>query len=606
MRRLLKIFGSAFIAVTILFGPEPIRAGDVLFVSDSATDSQNIPFVLSGGTAEVAHPSIPGARYRQAGSASDHNVTIIRNDYVVTGGTFGMAEGTNLVLAGLVPEVTLADYCSVFWSASGPHEPNGLDSDLGADGGLHNDPEVFTSLDAYVGAGGFVFVSGHDAGASPEDMLLAEFVGGPGAVMGEELRAPPNEPPLGSVSVVPGNALSTGVADITGASPGAVASGGVNVVDGVQDLDSVVFPNLAETAIIVAEPASPGTGMWTVRTPSGVANQAQFINVGHIAYVANGTFLFEDLPFNPGVFLSDGEDISWLDDEVYNAALRNFAANSCLSLPFDDSKTPVANNQSISTGLNLPIGIALTGSDPNADPITFSIDSGPTNGSLSGTEPNITYTPFADYFGGDSFTFVASDGSRSSNPATVDITVREYSFDDVPPDYWAFIFVQALARNGITAGCGGGNYCPNDAVTRAQVAVFLIRGMFGSTFNLPAATGDVFLDVAANDFAANFIEQLFLEGITGGCGSNNYCPSDAVTRAQMAVFLLRAKYGSTYSPPAPTGIFPDTPLGSFAVDWIEQLAAEGITSGCGGGNFCPNDAVTRAQMAVFLVRTFGL
>ena len=53
-------------------------------------------------------------------------------------------------------------------------------------------------------------------------------------------------------------------------------------------------------------------------------------------------------------------------------------------------------------------------------------------------------------------------------------------------------------------------------------------------------------------------------------------------------------------------MFNDVPVGSFADRWVEQLAAEGITSGCGNGNYCPNDPVTRAQMAVFLVRTFGL
>jgi len=87
---------------------------------------------------------------------------------------------------------------------------------------------------------------------------------------------------------------------------------------------------------------------------------------------------------------------------------------------------------------------------------------------------------------------------------------------------------------------------------------------------------------------------------------NNYCPKADVTRAQIAIFLLRAKYGQGYIPPAPEGKFADVPLGYWAASWIEQLSAEGITSGCGEGNYCPNGKVTRAQMAVFLVRTFGL
>jgi len=179
-------------------------------------------------------------------------------------------------------------------------------------------------------------------------------------------------------------------------------------------------------------------------------------------------------------------------------------------------------------------------------------------------------------------------------------------FDDARPDHWAFTFIEALARAGITAGCGGDNYCPLDPVTRAQMAVFLERGMNGSGFSPPAAIGNVFLDIGAGDFAASFIEQLFQDGITAGCGNNNYCPSATVTRDQMAVFLLRAKYGAAYSPPAATGVFPDVPLSHWAVHWIEQLAAEGITAGCGNGNYCPESPVNRDQMAVFLVRTFGL
>ena len=180
------------------------------------------------------------------------------------------------------------------------------------------------------------------------------------------------------------------------------------------------------------------------------------------------------------------------------------------------------------------------------------------------------------------------------------------SFADVPVDHWAATFIETLASNGVTAGCGNGNYCPDSSVTRAQMAVFLERGMKGSNYRPPAATGGVFLDIAAGDFAASFIEQLAADGITAGCGNNNYCPDATVTRDQMAVFLLRAKYGSSHSPPAATGVFADVPANHWAASWIEQLAAEGITAGCGGGNYCPGTEVTRDQMAVFLVRVFAL
>lgn len=179
-------------------------------------------------------------------------------------------------------------------------------------------------------------------------------------------------------------------------------------------------------------------------------------------------------------------------------------------------------------------------------------------------------------------------------------------FADVPPGFWALTFIETLAESGITAGCGNGNFCPDSPVTRAQMAVFLERGIHGAAFSPPAATGNVFLDVGATDFAAAFVEQLSQDGITGGCGNNSYCPNDTVTRDQMAVFLLRAKHGAGFTPPPATGIFADVDLSFWAVAWIEQLAAEGITSGCGGDNYCPNDPVMRDQMAVFLVKVFSI
>jgi hypothetical protein len=74
----------------------------------------------------------------------------------------------------------------------------------------------------------------------------------------------------------------------------------------------------------------------------------------------------------------------------------------------------------------------------------------------------------------------------------------------------------------------------------------------------------------------------------------------------MAAFLLKAEHGSSYVPPGCTGVFPDVPCPSLFADWIEQLFAEAITGGCGGGNYCPSNPNTRGQMAVFLVKTFNL
>ncbi|MFZ5879415.1 MAG: S-layer homology domain-containing protein, partial [Chloroflexota bacterium] len=141
---------------------------------------------------------------------------------------------------------------------------------------------------------------------------------------------------------------------------------------------------------------------------------------------------------------------------------------------------------------------------------------------------------------------------------------------------------------------------------RAQMAVFIGRGIHGPTFTPSPASGTAFGDIPSDHWAAAWIEQLAEDGVTGGCGDNNYCPDMVVTRAQMAVFLLRAMHGTDYIPPAPTGIFTDVPTDYWAAAWIEQLAAEGITSGCGDGKYCPYTPVNRSQMAVFLVRAFNL
>ncbi len=87
------------------------------------------------------------------------------------------------------------------------------------------------------------------------------------------------------------------------------------------------------------------------------------------------------------------------------------------------NRAPVANSQSVSTDEDTATAITLTGSDPDGDPLTYGVASSPAHGTLSGTAPNLTYTPAADYFGTDSFTFTARDGTASSNAATVSITV---------------------------------------------------------------------------------------------------------------------------------------------------------------------------------------
>ncbi len=189
-----------------------------------------------------------------------------------------------------------------------------------------------------------------------------------------------------------------------------------------------------------------------------------------------------------------------------------------------------------------------------------------------------------------------------------------YDFLDVPTGNPFHDFVCKLVRNGITAGCGGGNYCPSSSILRNQMAVFILRGVHGSSYTPPPATGTVFADVPASAFAAAFIEECYHEGIMGvgedtSCGAGDFCPADAVTRLSMAYILLRGEHGGTYTPPAANCTsfpFTDVSCPSTDADFVSELVTEGITAGCTSTMYCPTNPVTRVQMAVFLTATFNL
>jgi hypothetical protein len=200
------------------------------------------------------------------------------------------------------------------------------------------------------------------------------------------------------------------------------------------------------------------------------------------------------------------------------------------------------------------------------------------------------------------------DNVTVTNPGSLSATLTKgwlADFLDVPQANLFHGDIEKIFRNGVTAGCGGGNYCPGSPVTRAQMAVFLLKAEHGAAYVPPACAG-IFGDVPCPSQYANWIERLSAEGITAGCGGGNYCPDNPVTRAQMAVFLLKAEHGSAYAPPACAGIFGDVACPSLYANWIERLSAEGITAGCGGGNYCPGNPTARGPMATFLVKTFNL
>jgi parallel beta-helix repeat protein len=161
--------------------------------------------------------------------------------------------------------------------------------------------------------------------------------------------------------------------------------------------------------------------------------------------------------------------------------------------------------------------------------------------------------------------------------------------------------IEKLALADITRGCNpplNDLYCPEQAVTRGQMAAFLDRAL-----GLPGSAQDWFRDDDGSVFEAD-INALAAAGITKGCSQTGYCPNRFVTRGEMAAFLDRA----LDLPAAPADRFDDDDTSIFEAS-IDRLAAAGITAGCNppdNTNFCPYANVTRAQMASFLSRALDL
>jgi alpha-tubulin suppressor-like RCC1 family protein len=207
---------------------------------------------------------------------------------------------------------------------------------------------------------------------------------------------------------------------------------------------------------------------------------------------------------------------------------------------------------------------------------------------------------------------VAAGNEHSLAVVTVDLGP---TFADVPANYWAYDQIEAFAQRGITTGCGTDDqgrrvYCPERGVTRAEMAVFITRALGQRA--TPAPSTPTFADVPTDYWAYAAIEAFAQLGITTGCGTDDlgrrvFCPDRGVTRAEMAAFIDRAKGQTELS--SATATFADVPADYWAYGWIERFYTLGVTTGCGtddAGNkvYCPDRGVTRAEMAVFIIRAY--
>ncbi|MGA3025716.1 MAG: Ig-like domain repeat protein [Bryobacteraceae bacterium] len=209
---------------------------------------------------------------------------------------------------------------------------------------------------------------------------------------------------------------------------------------------------------------------------------------------------------------------------------------------------------------------------------------------------------------------VSGGGTVSTSYVTTMNTVVQ--FNDVSPNATYCDAADLMSHAGVTTGCVQGttpqtrSYCPDNDVTRQEMAAFIVRAATGTTNPAIYNTTPYFQDVPITNNFFPHIQKLMELGITTGCSQSPalYCPTDTIPRWEMAIFMVRARlalHGATFSSAA-TPYFTDVPTNvegnGQPFPFVQRSFEEHITNGCGGTLYCPDEVVTRGQMASFIMR----
>jgi hypothetical protein len=215
---------------------------------------------------------------------------------------------------------------------------------------------------------------------------------------------------------------------------------------------------------------------------------------------------------------------------------------------------------------------------------------------------------------------VADRPSAAGTELSAGLNFLEFSssqtptFADVPFSHPYHDEIEALYQAGYTAGCATDplRYCPEQTMSRGESAVFVERGIHSATYDPPTPATQVFADLALDSWAAKWVDGLWEDQYTAGCGTNPlvYCPWQGHTRAEGCVFYLRMMNGATYDPPQPAAqTFSDVPLSAWYAKWVKAAFDAGLISACQMSpelRFCPNDSLSRAMAATMMVRAKSL
>ena len=199
--------------------------------------------------------------------------------------------------------------------------------------------------------------------------------------------------------------------------------------------------------------------------------------------------------------------------------------------------------------------------------------------------------------------------------STMTVTKEASVFHDVDPTNPKSPYITSLYAHGYAIGCNNDpfEFCPWQKLTRAEMAVLIVRAHNGPDFEPDEPQQVLFVDVDLSAWYAPWVHQLYQDGYTAGCSTQplRFCPDELVTKAELAVFIVRAIHRAEpgYQPPPAQGLFVDADPQVWWAKWAEEAYNAGIMSACGGVHslrFCPDIAETRRQVAVYMVRGFDL
>ena len=268
----------------------------------------------------------------------------------------------------------------------------------------------------------------------------------------------------------------------------------------------------------------------------------------------------------------------------------------------DNSPPDLINPGSLSTAAGNATSIGISVSDPNGDDVMLSATGLPPGVSVN--DPFLSGTPMIP--GVYNVVVTAEDGNGAASDESFEWTVTGdliTPFADVSAAHLFAEDITWMYALGISLGCGDGtNYCPDQLVSRGQIASFLAR-----SFELSAGAGaDLFTDDDGLVHEDN-IDRLATAGVTNGCGAALFCPGDDLSRAQFASLLIRALEdltGADYSAAGGVDYFVDDD-GLTHEPNIDKLRYADVTQGCGVALFCPSQSLTRGQLAALLHRALG-